>query len=110
VGATGGNIMGFTVITSTNVDYTEDSPAEGDNIIFLNAPDIFLADDGSAQIDVSREASVQMNDAPDDPASASTVMVSAFQQNLVFVRAERYINWLKRRAEAVQYIKAAKYA
>jgi hypothetical protein len=37
-------------------------------------------------------------------------MVSAFQQNLVFVRAERYINWLKRRAEAVQYIKAAKYA
>ena len=110
VGATGGNIMGFTVITSTNVDYTEDSPQEGDNIIFLNAPDIFLADDGSAQIDVSREASVQMNDAPDDPASASTVMVSAFQQNLVFVRAERYINWLKRRAEAVQYIKAAKYA
>jgi len=110
VGATGGNIMGFTVITSTNVDYTEDSPQEGDNIIFMNAPDIFLADDGSAQIDVSREASVQMNDAPDDPASASTVMVSAFQQNLVFVRAERYINWLKRRAEAVQYIKQAKYA
>jgi HK97 family phage major capsid protein/HK97 family phage prohead protease len=110
VGATGGTVMGFTVITSNNVDYTEDSPAEGDNIIFMHAPDIFLADDGSAQIDVSREASVQMNDAPDDPATASTVMVSAFQQNLVFVRAERYINWLKRRDAAVQYIKAAKYA
>lgn len=110
LGVTGGTLLGLPVITSTNVDYTEDSPQEGDNIIFIKPGDVLLADDGQVTIDVSREASVQMNDSPDDPASASTVMVSAFQQNLVFVRAERYINWLKRRSAAVQYIKAAKYA
>lgn len=110
LGASGGQMLGLPVITSTNVDYTEDSPQEGDNIIFIKPGDVLLADDGQVTIDVSREASVQMDDSPDDPATASTVMVSAFQQNLVFVRAERYINWLKRRSAAVQYIKAAKYA
>lgn len=105
-----GRMLGYPVIISGNVDYTEDSPQEGDNIIFLKPSEIFLADDGQVSIDISREASVQMNTAPDDPVSASTVMVSAFQQNLVLVRAERYINWLKRRDAAVQYIKAAKYA
>ncbi len=68
-----------------------------------------LADDGQVMIDVSREASVQMNDAPDDPASASTVLTSFWQHNLVGIRAERMINWAKRRSAAVQFIAAAKY-
>jgi HK97 family phage major capsid protein/HK97 family phage prohead protease len=110
LGAKGGEMQGMEVITSTNVDYTEDSPQEGDNIIFIKPSDIFLADDGQVTIDVSREASIQMNDAPDNPTSASTVMVSLWQNNLVGIRAERFINWLKRRDAAVQYIKAAKYA
>lgn len=107
---TGGTFLGYPVIVSGNVDYAEDSPQEGDNIIFLNPSDILLADDGGVTIDLSREASVQMSDSPDDPASASTVMVSAFQQNLVLIRAERYVNWLKARDAAVQYIKSTKYA
>lgn len=106
----GGPFLGMTAITSQNMDFTEDSPQEGDNIIFLRANDIALADDGGVEVDISTEASIQMSTAPDDPASASTVMVSAFQQNLVLVRAERMINWVKRRDAAVQYIKAAKYA
>lgn len=106
----GGTFLGYPVIVSGNVDYTEDSPAEGDNIIFLKPSDILLADEGGVTIDISREAAVQMSDAPDDPASASTVLISAFQHNLVLIRAERYINWLKARSDAVQYISAAKYA
>jgi hypothetical protein len=48
------------------------------------------------QIDVSREATLQMDSAPDSPPTASTVMYSLFQNNGVAIRAERYINWAKR--------------
>lgn len=106
---TGGSFLGYPVIVSGNVDYTEDSPAEGDNIIFLKPDDILVADDGGVDIAISREAAVQMDSAPDDPASASTVLISAFQHNLVLIRAERYVNWLKARDASVQYIKAAAY-
>jgi HK97 family phage major capsid protein len=105
----GGTWLGMNVIVSTNVDYTEDSPQEGDLIVFLRASEIAIADEGGVDIDVSTEASIQMETAPTDPVTASTVLVSLWQHNLVGIRAERMINWVKRRAAAVQYIKAAKY-
>lgn len=105
----GGTFLGYPVVVSGNIDYTEDSPAEGDSIFFIKPSDILLADDGGVDISISREASVQMDSAPDDPATASTVLVSAFQHNLVLIRAERFVNWLKARDAAVQYIKAANY-
>jgi len=106
----GGTFLGMNAITSENIDHTEDSPQEGALIIFLRAQDIALADDGQAEIDVSTEASIEMSTTPTDPVSASTVLVSLWQHNLVGIRAERMINWVKRRSAAVQYIKAAKYA
>jgi hypothetical protein len=69
-----------------------------------------LADDGQTVIDASTEASVQMDSAPDSPPSAATNMVSLWQMNLIGLRAERWINWLKRRATAVAYLQGAKYA
>ncbi len=36
-------------------------------------------------------------------------MYSLFQNNGVAIRAERYINWVKRRSSAVSYIQNAKY-
>jgi HK97 family phage major capsid protein/HK97 family phage prohead protease len=106
----GGNFLGMNTISSTNIDYTEDSPQEGDLIVFLRAQDIALADDGGVEVDVSTEASIEMSTAPTDPVTSSTVLVSLWQQNLVGIRAERMVNWVKRRSAAVQYIKAAKYA
>lgn len=106
----GGVFMGMKAITSENIDYTEDSPQEGTPLIFLRAADIALADDGQAEIDVSTEASIEMSTTPTDPVTSSTVLVSLWQQNLVGIRAERMINWVKRRNAAVQYISAAKYA
>lgn len=106
----GGAFLGLNAITSENIDYTEDSPQEGTPLIFLRAQDIALADDGQAEIDVSTEASLEMSTTPTDPVAASTVLVSLWQQNLVGIRAERMINWVKRRTAAVQYISAAKYA
>jgi hypothetical protein len=50
-----------------------------------------------------------MDSAPDAAPSATTVMVSLWQMNMIGIRAERYINWAKRRAGAVQYIDSARY-
>lgn len=106
----GGTFMGMNTITSQNMDYTEDSPQEGDNIIFLRANDIALADDGGVEVDVSTEASIEMSTTPTDPSTASVELISLWQRNLVGIRAERMVNWVKRRSAAVQYISAAKYA
>lgn len=60
-------------------------------------------------VDVSREASVQMNSTPDDPQTASTILTSLWANNLLGIRAERMITWRKRRAQAVAYISGANY-
>lgn len=105
----GGTAFGLPVITSEGVPSTGGSPTDGDPIIVASTPDILLADDGQVTIDVSREATLQMDTAPDSPPTASTVMYSLFQNNGVAIRAERYINWAKRRSTAVAYISNAKY-
>jgi HK97 family phage major capsid protein len=110
LGPTGGTLEGIPVITSENIVHTGASPSTGSLIVALNAPEILLADDGAVAVDMSREASLQMDSAPDDPTTASTVMISLWQRNMVALRAERMINWLKRRAGAVQYINGAAYA
>jgi hypothetical protein len=110
MGPQGGTLAGIPVITSENIVGTGGSPTDGGLIVAINAPDILLADDGQVTIDVSTEASLQMETAPDSPATASTTFVSMFQQNMVAIRAERFIHWLKRRTGAVQYIAFAKYA
>lgn len=101
----GGTLEGFPVIASEHVADSSD----GSIIALVNAQDVFYSDDGPVTIDVSREASLQMNDTPTNPADASTVMVSLWQNNLVGLRAERYINWKKRRSAAAQYIDGANY-
>lgn len=91
----GGTFFGLPVVVSEAV---------GNIVILANASDILLADDGQVTIDVSREASVQMDDAPTNPVTASTVLISLWQHNLVGLRAERMIAWVKGRAAAVQYL------
>ena len=107
---TGGTLLGFPVIASTNVPATGGSPADGYALIFAIADEIMLADDGNTVIDASDQASIQMDTAPDSPPSASTPVVSFWQMNFVGLRAERWINWQKRRTQAVQYMAGTKYA
>ncbi|MNG11437.1 hypothetical protein D3C84_949820 [compost metagenome] len=57
-------------------------------------------------LDVSREASLQMDSAPADGAQE---LVSLWQNNMVALRAERFINWKRRRPQAVGYIDSANY-
>lgn len=106
----GGTFVGLPVIASENIPATGGSPTDGFPIILAKAGDILLADDGNVTIDASREASLQMDGAPDSPPTASTVLVSMFQHNMMAIRAEREVNWKLRRAEAVGFIQNAKYA
>jgi HK97 family phage major capsid protein len=106
----GGTLLGYPVVTSENIPATGGSPTDGYPIILVKASDILLADDGQVTLDASREASLQMDTAPDSPATASTNMVSLWQHNLIAIKAERYINWGKARTTSVDFIQNAKYA
>ena len=98
--ATGGTIFGIPVIPSN---------AAGNNVIGVAPEYILYADEGGTTIDVSREASVQLNSAPDNPGTATTVLVSFWQQNLVGIKAERFVNWKRAINAAVQYVGATAY-
>lgn len=106
----GGTFAGLPVIVS---DYlrTLGSPS-GNMVVLVNASDVYLADDGQVVIDASREASLQMDDAPTQSsggvaspsAPVATSTVSMFQTNSIAIRAERIINWAKRRSTAAQWM------
>jgi len=97
----GGTLFGMPVIVSNNVST---------RVVLVHAPSILYADEGGVKIDVSREASIQMDSAPTDTVDATTVYISLWQRNLVGLRAERMITWIRARTSAVRYITAAAYA
>lgn len=100
----GGTFEGLPVIASQYVP--------SGTVALINASDIYLSDDGQVVIDASREASLQMDGAPTNastsegspPAPTATQMVSMFQTNSIALRAERFINWKRRRATAVAHL------
>lgn len=100
LGAKGGNIMGIPVITSQ---------AASTNVILVDQQGVLFADDGGVTIDVSREASVEMETPVTDPVVAATVMVSLWQQNLIGLRAERFCSWKRARTASVKYVSSAAY-
>lgn len=99
IGMTGGMFMGLPALVS---DY-----APAGTVILMNASDIYFADEGGFEVDMSREASLQMDNAPTQNSTTptpATGMVSMFQTNSVAFRAERILNWGKRRPGAVQML------
>lgn len=108
----GGRFEGLPVIVSEYIA----ADSDGAFVYLINASDIWLADDGNVVVDASREASLQMLDssssgegAPTNNSSTgtATTMVSMFQTNSVAIRAERWINWKKRRSAAVAVLAGA---
>jgi HK97 family phage major capsid protein/HK97 family phage prohead protease len=97
IGLNGGTFQMMPVIVSDHV---------GDIVVLVNAKDIFLARDDGIQVDMSREASLEMADNPAHDSSTPTgaSLVSMFQTNSVAIRAEQTINWARRRASAVAYL------
>lgn len=99
---TGGTFMGVPVIVS---DYVP-MDSSGSIVILVNASDIWLADDGNVIIDASDQASLQMLDNPTNNSATGTptTVVSMWQTNSVAFRAERFINWQRRRASGAAYL------
>lgn len=91
-------LMGYPVVTSSHLDT--------DEIILLDQADILFAGDDSVTVDVSREASVQMDDAPATPA---TPLLSFWQQNLIGLRGEMFAYWQRARDKSVVLITAVGY-
>lgn len=99
--AQGGTALGINIVASN---------AAGTNVIGVQPQMILLADEGAVQIDVSREASVQMDSAPTNPPDATVVLTSLWQNNLVGLRAERFINWKRGKVEAVKWVNNTTWA
>lgn len=100
IGMNGGVFFGLPVIVSQYVP----TDSGGSLVALVNASDIYEADEGGIDISMSTEASLQMDSTPDNPTTAATVMVSLWQRNLVGFRAERTINWARRRASAAFWL------
>lgn len=94
----GGTFEGLPVIVSQHA---------GNVVALVNASDIYEADEGGISVDMSREASLEMKDSAltqDSLAGTGVALVSLWQNNLVGLRAERTINWMRRRASAAAYL------
>jgi HK97 family phage major capsid protein/HK97 family phage prohead protease len=100
----GGTFLGVPVIVSEYL--ANDNGSAGGIVVLANASDVYFADEGGFMLDMSREASVQMDDDPANPTIDSTVLVSLWQRNLVGFRAERTVNWARRRSGSVAYLDA----
>jgi HK97 family phage major capsid protein len=92
------SLMGYPVVTSSHLDT--------DEIILLDQADILFAGDDSVTVDVSREASVQMDDTPATPA---TPLLSFWQQNLIGLRGEMFAYWQRARDKSVVLITGVGY-
>lgn len=99
----GGTFVGLPVLTSQYVPTAL--------VALMAADQIYLADDGNVSIATSSEASLEMVDTSSVSALSGTgaSLVSMFQTNSIAIRAEREINWMRRRPEAVTLITSANW-
>lgn len=100
--AANGTLLGYPVIDSASVPITAGTPAT--SFIALVVPgEILLADDGQVMLDSSREAALAMSD------DGSGTLVSLWQNNLIGIRAERFIHWMRRRNGCVVVLTGVEY-
>lgn len=84
----------------------------GGDLVGISTRDILLADDGQVDISFSDQASLEMLDTSlqqDATAGTGAAMVSLWQNGLVGIKVERFINWVKARSAAVQLVGDATY-
>jgi hypothetical protein len=105
IGAKGGVLLGLPVITSANVPVRAVT-GDPSYIVLLDASAVALADDGESRLNVSLNASVQLDDAA---APGAQNLASLWQLGLLGIRAERIVNWKLRRAGFVQVLDGVTY-
>ena len=89
------SLFGIPLVLSAN------SPQQ---VTLIDTPHILFSDDGGIDIDTSDDATVQLNDAPTDPAVAATVFQSLWNNNLFGIRVTRWVAWLRAQSGAVSYM------
>lgn len=96
---TGGTLAGLPVFTTQLVPTESDGPV----VALIKGDEIFLGDEDGIQVSMSDQASLLMDSTPNMDSTTPTAaqMVSLWQTNSVAFLVERFINWQKRRAEAV---------
>lgn len=103
-----GVLKGIPIVDSNSVGVFDVDGAGTDPaaqfIALISAPNVMLADDGQVMLDSSAEASISMTD-----DGAGTTLTSLWQRNMIGIRAERFITWMKRRAAAVYLITNVAY-
>lgn len=101
---TNGRIAGIPVIASETV---------GTKIVGVVGTDILMADGNGITIDVSTEASVEMETTPalgeQSPPSTQSVIKSFWQNGLIGIKVERMITWKVARTSAVEYLTSVAY-
>lgn len=99
----GGTFNGIRFVGS---EYVANESGSGNMVVAIAENEVFVSDDGGVTVDASREASLQMLDNPTNNSATGTptTMVSMWQTNSVAFRGEWFINWQKRRSNAVAYI------
>jgi hypothetical protein len=83
------------VIASVN------SPAP---ITLIDPAAILYSDSGQFDLDVSREAPLQLDTAPAEPTVSTTLLDTLFGRNLVAIRAPRWLAWLRPLGGSVAYM------
>ena len=103
--AMGGSLMGDPVVTGDNVD--------GNDFILLDPSNIWRIGDTGLSVEISREATIEMDTAPTGegatPTAQSVNMVSMYQAEMTAIKVVRSINFQKRRSTAVSFITNVDY-
>jgi hypothetical protein len=93
----GGDLFGVPAIVSASA---------GNRVAIIDADALLVADANDLNIDVSREASIEMNTVPTSPATASTILVNLWQIGLVGIKVTQTISWKLARPSAAVWTTA----
>jgi Phage capsid family len=96
----GGILAGVPIISSSSATSSTDSsspPVTTSDIVLVDAAEVLVATNDQIMIDSSEQTLLQMDSAPDSPATGSTVMVSLWQYNLAAWKIIKPTNWKMRR-------------
>lgn len=109
----GGTLFGYPVLVSQSAYFSSGSPDYANIIAFVIPSEVYLADEGMVDLEMSDQVALQLLDNPTNDSggsTAATTMVSMFQTESVAIKAVRYINWKVRRTNAAAFIRNANYA
>jgi HK97 family phage major capsid protein len=96
----GGSMFGVPVLASAEL------PTGG--ALLVDATGLVLSDAG-LELDASKQAALQLDDAPANPPTASSVMTSLWQNNEVALRAERIFSYAPPRANSLAALSGVNY-